>query len=698
MMKSFVRLLFLACLVIPAVASSAPVSFDREILPLLESRCNECHHPEKQRGGLDLTRIETIRRGGDEMGPAIVPGRPVDSPLIQVLTGAKEPKMPEKGEPLATHDIELLRRWIAEGAKDDSPVFASEDVSHFENEIRPVLANRCFKCHAGHDAEHGLRLTSRHAILSGGQRGPAAVAGDADASLLMKAVRHDGELRMPQNGDALSERQIAAFALWIAKGLPWPSHERVLARERQFTISDADRQHWAFKPLPPMEASWNVDAALVPYHREMGLQPGVEADRHRLLRRVTYDLIGYPPTQEEIAAFVADDASDALEKVVTRLLDSPHFGWRWGRHWLDYTRTGANAQSNRGPVLDTERYAAWVARCFNEDRPWDWFARVHVAGDLMPAFDGNAGSYSVDQALAAATPLNGPRTFEKIETQTFILMDKLDEGVEFLGRSLMGISLECARCHDHKFDPISQRDYYALLGFFQSSHFAPVPEVTATREEAVRALAEFESLTNESARLYGLIRQAGQLINVGGGGRVKAWQGKRVPELLPRYRRMVELKRDVLRAELTLAMKNQDEATIAGTRHALRECEAALSQSADSLTFDVRTMKHFHYDLGGHKDNIGLVKRAVAAGADSLVEELSAQDTFWLEEIQRWIEASKFGGIDRNDPDAKQLAGWDARQQEIAATVPASLRALWEPPNFTCRQRVLPALRRPQSF
>jgi hypothetical protein len=681
MINLLIRSLLISSLFVPAMTLSAQVSFDREVRPLLEMRCNECHHPEKQRGGLDLTRIETMRRGGDELGAAIVPGKPDESPLIQVLIGAKEPKMPEKGDPLSVSEIELLRSWIAEGAKDDSPVFASEDVAFFEKEIRPVLSNRCFKCHAGDDAEHGLRLTSRHAILSGGERGPAAVAGDAEASLLMKALRHDGDLQMPKNGDRLSETQIAAFARWIAQGLPWPAHESVLARERQFTISDADRQHWAFKPLPAVEAKWSIDSALKPHHDRIGLQPGEKADRYQLLRRVTYDLIGYPPTQEEIAAFAGDDAADAFEKVVTRLLDSPHFGWRWSRHWLDYTRAGSNAQSNRGPALDTERYASWVARCFNEDRPWDWFTQVHLAGDLMPALDGKAGSYSVDQALAAATPLNGPRTFEKIETQTFILMDKLDEGVEFLGRSLMGISLECARCHDHKFDPISQRDYYALLGFFQSSNFAPVPEDTTTREEAARAHAEFESLTNESARLYGLIRRAGLLNNVGGGGRVKAWQEKRVPELLQQYRRMLDLKREVLRAELTLAEKDQDQATIAGTRDALQECEAALSKNADTPTFDVRTMKHFHYDLGGHKDNIGLAKRAVAAHAETLLKELTAQDSFWQDEIQRWNEASKFGGIDKNDPAAQQIAGWDARQKEIGSTLPASLRALWEPPH-----------------
>jgi len=660
---------------------AAPVSFEREVMPLLEKRCNKCHYPEEQRGGLDLTRIATILRGGDDLGPAIVPSKPDDSPIIQVLTGAKKPEMPKKGEKLPAAEIELLRRWIAEGARDDSPTFPNEDVAFFESEIRPVLAGRCFKCHAGDEPEHGLRLTSRQSILTGGQRRPAAVAGKPEASLLLTAIRHEGELKMPRRGDKLSDAQIAAFEQWIAKGLPWPAQEKVLARAKQFTISDADRNHWAFRPLPKaVPADWSIDATLKPHHEKLGLTPAPEADRHRLLRRVTYDLIGYPPTPEEIAAFVNDVTPDAFEKVVTRLLDSPQFGWRWGRHWLDYTRNGANAQSNRGPGLDTERYAAWVAQCFNADRPWDWFARVHLAGDKMKAFDG--ADYSVDQALAAAVPLNGQRTFEDVATQTFVLMDKLDEGVEFMGRSLMGISLECARCHDHKFDPISQRDYYALLGFFQSSWYAPVPVNAKSRSEAEAAAAKHRELIAEQARLNGFIRKTSIRLNVGGGGRVKLWQESRTEVLAPQEKHLKELEAEVLCAEVADAEAKGNPTLAKDTRTALAACEARLAKFTPAH-YDVRIFKELGYFIGGHKSLLGLIKRASTLGRADLVGELEKKATYWETERDHWVERSRFGGFAKTDPEVAELAKADARINEITAELVSNPAQPWTAPKDT---------------
>ncbi len=663
------------------LALSAPVSFEREVMPLLEKRCNKCHYPQEQRGGLDLTRLDTMRRGGDDLGAGFIAGKPEESPLIQVLTGAKEPPMPKKGEKLAAAEIDLLRRWIAEGAKDDSTKFSSEDVTFFEREIRPVLATHCFKCHAGEEAEHGLHLTSRHGILAGGQRGPAAVAGKPEESLLIKAIRHEGELKMPRRGDKLGDAQVAAFERWIAKGLPWPANERVLAREKQFTVSDADRKHWAFRPLPKdLPASRSIDAALKPHHERLGLTPSAEADRHRLLRRVTFDLTGYPPSPEEIHAFVNDKSAQAFEKVVTRLLDAPQFGQRWGRHWLDYTRNGANAQSNRGPALDSQRYAEWVARCFNEDRPWDWFARVHVAGDKMKAFEG--GDYSLDQALAAAVPLNGPRTFEDIGTETFVLMDKLDEGVEFVGRSLMGVSLECARCHDHKFDPISQRDYYALLGFFQSSWFGPVPVNAKSRAEADATVAKHRDMVSEQARLQGFIRQASIKLNVGGGGRVKQWQDSRIAILTPMDKRLRELEIAVLRAELVDAEKKKDKSLAADLHTALVEREAGLT-SYQPPKYDVKLLGHRKHFIGGHKSDSGLIKRATDLQQTELVRELELHLTYWEDERMQWVERSRFGGYARTDPEVAELAKTDARIEQIAEELTVNPAAQWTAPKET---------------
>lgn len=654
----------------PSANASRPVSFERQVLPLLEKRCNKCHHAGEQQGGLDLTRRETIGRGGDELGVGVIPGKPGASPLIQVLTGQVEPAMPGEGDPLPAAEIDLLRRWIKEGARDDSPEFSRSDIDFFEREIRPVLFAHCFKCHAGDEAESGLRLTSRHGILSGGSRGAAVVPGNARASLLLKAIRHTGDLRMPKIGDRLSTSQVQAFEKWIARGLPWPQHETVLARGKLFTISQADRNHWAFHPLPEsLPAKWSIDAVLKTRQTQAGLEPAPEADRHRLLRRVTYDLIGYPPTPDEIKSFVGNNSPDAFEKVVDRLLDSSHFGWRWGRHWLDYTRNGANGQSNRGPVMDPDRYARWVARCFNEDRPYDWFARVHIAGDRMPGFDGS--DYSIDQALAAAVPLNGSRTFQNAATETFVLMDKLDEGIEFMGRSLMGISLECARCHDHKFDPISQRDYYALLGIFQSSWFGPVPADVRSRTAADAALARHQELKHELARLNGLIRKAGTVTNVRGGGLVKKWQLSRQAPLAPKEKRGVELEVLILKAELQQAELQRADGTI--SKRQLDDLRKTITAREASLTdfkaryFYVVAFKELGYELHGHKTQVGLIERATKAGLTEVVRELEELDQFWVDERNRWGERQRFGGYRKKDPEVAEMAAWDDEVQKTSA-------------------------------
>jgi hypothetical protein len=648
-----------------AAAMAPAISYDRQVAPLLEKHCYGCHCPDDARSGLDLTRRETMQRGGNELGPAILPGNPEASPLLQVLTGAKEPRMPEGGDALPAMEVELLRRWIAEGARDDTPAFPAEAIAAFERDIRPVLASRCFKCHAGDDAESGLRLTSRRGLLLGGRRGSAVDLDSPKASWLIRALRHETpELDMPRGGDQLNETQILAFEGWIAAGLPWPEHEPVLARERQFTISEADRNHWAFRPLPKeLPANWTIDSELQRYRSRIGLPQSPAVDRYRLLRRVTYDLIGFPPTAEEIEAFLADQSSNAWDTVVRRLLNSPHFGWRWGRHWIDYTRNGSCDQSNRGPAFDARRYEQWVAASLQADRPWDWFVRAHIAGDQMPAYEG--ADYSVDQALAATVPLNGPRTFERWETQTFTLMDKLDEGVEFLGRSLMGVSLECARCHDHKFDPISQHDYYALLGFFQSSGYAAIPEATQSRQAAEAAVAEYGKLIREQAELSGKIRYAAVRLNIQGNGRTKAWQATRTPELMAKHHRLKALEREVLKAELALAEVAGDQRRIAGTRAALTACESILANPSP-IDFSVATMKYLGYFLSGHKDQVALLTRARDCRRDDLLAEIEGQADFWNAERERWGEVSRFGGYPKDAPEVRQLVQWDERIREIA--------------------------------
>lgn len=652
-----------------SIAAANPVSYERDVLPILETRCNECHHPEETRGGLDLTRLPTMLRGGDELGPALVPGKPGESPLLQTALHELEPHMPKKEDRIPESELAVLRRWIAEGAKDDTPEFSAEDVAFFEREIRPVLHQRCFKCHAGDEPESGLRLTSRFGILAGGERGPAAIPGKPEESRLVAAVRHSGDLKMPRGGDRLSESQIAALEEWIRRGLPWPRAQSVLAREKVFTISEADRNHWAFRQLPELSEDWSVDAALRKRWAEQGLEPAPAADAHRLLRRVTFDLIGYPPTSEEIAEFIQDSElrtpNSAFETVVDRLLDSPQFGWRWGRHWLDYTRNGANGQHNRGPEMDPPRYAAWVAQCFNEDRPWDWFARVHLAGDRMPGIDGSA--YSFDLALAAAVPLNGARTFQNASTDTFVLMDKLDEGIEFMGRSLMGVSLECARCHDHKFDPVSQRDYYALLGFFQSSWFGPVATDSQTPAEADASVELYQQLLVDRAVLSGRIRTEATVISIRGGELRRNWKADRQTYLAPWDKTIAELEIEVLNGELKQAQDDGAKPRL------IADLESVLKSKREALVdfkprfFDVVSIKELRYFISGHKSELGLIVRARNVGLLELAKELEEWDRKWEVERAFWGEIHMFGGYPKSAPEVKQLADWHDQILEINA-------------------------------
>lgn len=674
-----------ASLLLSSAIANDPVSFEREVLPLLEHRCNECHHPEEMRGGLDLTRLPTILRGGDDEGPALVPGKPEESPMILMLTGKLKPRMPKKADPLPQKEIDLLSRWVSEGGIDDTPEFSDEDLTFFEKEVRPILFQRCFKCHAGEEAESGLVLSARYGIVNGGDHGPAAVSGKPEESLLIAAVKHEGRRKMPKGGDRLTDKEIAALEEWIRRGLPWPTNQKVLTRKKLFTISDADRNHWAFRELPKSQSQdWSIDSELKKRWAEQDIAAAPPAEPHQLLRRVSFDLIGYPPTPEEIASYLKDRETlgedEAVAKVIDRLLATPQFGWRWGRHWIDYTRNGANGQPNRGPGFDAKHYQGWVADCFNQDRPWDWFARVHLAGDQMPGIDGR--DYSIDQALAATIPLNGARTFQNAPTESFVLMDKIDEGIEFMGRSLMGVSMECARCHDHKFDPISQRDYYALLGYFQSSWFAPVPGNTKTRADAEKAIALHREMVNQRSRYSGLIRRESIKLNASGGGRTKKWQITQIPKLTKKDKRLRELELEVHRGELA----QEKNASIAqDIKTAITDLEARLENHTSSEYSGFGSLSGYAYFIGGHKSQKGLIKRATEINRPKLVKELQAQADFWRIEREKWIERSRFGGYAKSDPVVAELAAADDRIAEINEAITINPKQPWLPIKETHR-------------
>ncbi|MGV3486020.1 MAG: DUF1549 domain-containing protein, partial [Planctomycetaceae bacterium] len=336
----------------------------------------------------------------------------------------------------------------------------------FEERVRPLLFNRCFECHGDKKQESGLRLDSRSAILRGGDSGPAAVARRVDDSLLIQAVRGEAASMPPE--DPLEEAEIEVLERWVAMGLPWTAGdappEPSLGDQR--AIQEIADSHWAFQPInkPPLPAAVSagtpseVDVFLNQQIDEAGLQVAPPADRRTLLRRLTFDLIGLPPTPEEVTAFESDRDPDAIAKVVERLLQSPHYGERWGRHWLDVARYADSqdwqAQTDvRYPFAYT--YRDWVIRSLNADMPYDEFIRKQLAADFIE-------TQPDSPELAALGFLTvGPR-FRNNRLE--LAADQID----VVTRGLMGLTVACARCHDHKYDPVPIEDYYALYGVFAS--------------------------------------------------------------------------------------------------------------------------------------------------------------------------------------------------------------------------------------
>ncbi len=361
---------------------------------------------------------------------------------------------------------------VAAGVTAAAATAAEPDIAFFESRIRPVLVEHCQRCHGEGEPKAGLRVDSRAGLLAGGDSGPAVAPGDPAASLLMAALRHDG-IEMPPQGP-LPAHVIADFETWISRGAADPRSGDAPA-DRPTVDVEAGRAFWAFRPLatPTVPAvrdpRWpldDVDRFVLAELDARGGVPASDADRETWLRRVTFDLIGLPPTLEEIDAFVADGSSQAFEAVIDRLLDSDHFGERWGRHWLDLARFAESSGGGRSLVFPQAwRYRDWVTRAFNQDLPFDRFITAQIAGDLLPHA---TPEQEHDHLVATGYLLLGPHNYEA-QDKRLLEMDVADEQIDTIGRGLLGMSLGCARCHDHKFDPVPQTDYYALAGILRST-------------------------------------------------------------------------------------------------------------------------------------------------------------------------------------------------------------------------------------
>ncbi|MSU49354.1 MAG: DUF1553 domain-containing protein [Opitutus sp.] len=374
-------------------------------------------------------------------------------------------------------------------------------IDFFEKRIRPLLTDRCYKCHSAgaEKLKAGLMLDSRAGVLKGGETGPAIVPGREDESRLIHAVRWtDDDLQMPPK-KKLSDPEIADLTAWVKLGAPWPAGDTptLVAAKREFTITDWDRAHWAFQPVkkPAVPAVKNhpyvanpIDAFVIARLAAKGLAPNPPADQRALVRRVFYDLTGLPPSPQEVEAFVADRLPRAWENLVDRLLASPHYGEKWGRHWLDLVRFAeTNSYESDGAKPNAWRYRDYVIRAFNDDRPYDRFIREQLAGDEFA--DVTAENLIATGYYRLGIWDNGPADKELAR------YDMLDDIVATTGQVFLGLTVDCARCHDHKIDPIAQRDYYALLSFFHNvndynnggpTDEVPLPAVSAAAEDPAR--------------------------------------------------------------------------------------------------------------------------------------------------------------------------------------------------------------------
>lgn len=348
-------------------------------------------------------------------------------------------------------------------------------IEFFEKKIRPLLLENCINCHSAENGgKGGLRVDDRNGLLEGGGRGPSIKPGTPEESLLIKAVRHQGPEMPPKK--QLSDEQIADLEKWIRDGAAWPSVEVPddLTKPKP-EYEQLKREHWAWQPLrevtrPPVANESfvfnQIDRFILAKLNDAGLQPVPDADKLALIRRVSFDLTGLPPTADEITKFTEDAAPDAFEKVVDRLLKSPAFGERWGRHWLDVARYGESTGSARNiPYPHAWRYRDYVIEAFTNDKPYNQFIREQIAGDLLPA---NSPSEKAEQLVATGFLAIGVKDVNQRFKVRFT-MDNIDEQIDTVSRSILGVTASCARCHDHKFDPIPQVDYYALAGIFHST-------------------------------------------------------------------------------------------------------------------------------------------------------------------------------------------------------------------------------------
>jgi hypothetical protein len=479
-------------------AAPEPVSFDRDIQPIFQKYCLSCHG-EMVQSQLDLRTRDGAIRGGVR-GQDLLPGNAEQSRLYRLVAGLETPAMPVGGA-LGPQEIAALKAWIDQGA-------SWSPAATFAKDIRPIFERSCWACHGDAAQLSKFDLRTRDSALHGGVRGSDIVPGDAEHSRLYRRVAGLEQPAMPAQGEPLTSAQVDAIKTWIDRGAEWDaaavtaaanSSAAAVAALENRPITAEERSYWAFKlpvqaSLPRDGRSSNpIDRFLEQARREHGLKAAPRADPSTLVRRAYLDLLGLPPTPEQVAAFVDDRSPNAWEHLIDTLLASPHYGERYGRMWLDVARYADSA----GFEYDMHRPNAWryrdyVVSSFNDDKPYDRFLIEQIAGDEM---DGRTN----DSLIATGFLRMGPRVLFREKDNPERRYDYLDEIIGTIGKGTLGLTVNCARCHNHKFDPISQKDYYSLEASIFGYVETEVP--LAPKAEADAYLAKNAEISRKIAAL-----------------------------------------------------------------------------------------------------------------------------------------------------------------------------------------------------
>ena len=459
------------------------LAFETDVVPILKDRCVRCHGPRTQEGGLDLSSPAKVLAGG-ESGTVVSAGQLSDSLLWEMI---RDKKMPPEDEPQLTRkEKTIIRDWITGGARFERSVDTPESLS--QHDVIPLLLLRCTACHGTRRQEGGLDLRTRAAMLRGGKSGPAVVLGNPADSLVVRRIRAE---EMPPRRElvAASVKTMQADELqrleaWIEQGLPESDEAPNVATTAQDPlVSDEDRSFWSFQPprRPPLPmesglaaAENSIDALVLDKLQANGLGFSPEADRTTQIRRLSFDLTGLPPEPEQVRAFLKNNDPLAYENSVERLLASPRYGERWGRHWLDVAgyADSEGAQNEDRVRLHMWRYRDYVVQAFNADKAYDRFVHEQIAGDELADYTSAA---TIDQPLYDNLVATGflrtapDRTFADITNFVPDRLEVVAEEIQVFSSAILGLTIQCARCHSHKFDPLPQRDYYRLTAVFKDA-------------------------------------------------------------------------------------------------------------------------------------------------------------------------------------------------------------------------------------